>query len=324
MSQESDISRAARQVRQNAAMNDEQIREHVLGGIARNREPGFHFAGNFLDVSYDHVAADDARVSLEPWPHCVDADGQTNIGAVAMIADIALATSVRAAIGSDSARLATVSMHLQFTGRAATGRLEAHGACETFIRDAAARQGLSRVSLSSGGELLAIGTGAFMALPPPPGVTMHPVVTRRAAGRARLADEELDHRERQIVRHADDVLAARQPFIGAFWGYAPHKTATGAECVMANGGHVANRVGHVQGGLLVGLAASTAVAALPATWILSGISACFVSPGEGKELRAVSTVAHHGRETAVVRTEVTGPGGRRVLEATSTHARRKS
>ena len=59
--------------------------------------------------------------------------------------------------------------------------------------------------------------------------------------------------------------------------------------------------------------------ALPANWRLSGISAWYVSPGEGRTLRASSKVIHHGRLTAVVRTQVTGKNRRRVLEVVTTH-----
>ncbi len=302
------------------------IRDRVLRAIALNRAPGFHFAGNFLQVSYDKVAADDARVFLVPGPHCVDADGQVNLGAVAMIADIALATSVRAAIGSDSTRLATVSMHLQFTGARIEGRLEGRGAFEGFIAGAAARQGLARFSIDTGGTRICYGTGAFMALAPPPGVTMHPVVMARERATKPLEEGELDAGERAILRHADAALAAghgKAAFIERFWGYEPHRTEAGATGEMKNGAHVGNRVGHVQGGLLVGFGATTAVAALPATWTLASLTACFVSPGEGASLHALAKVAHRGRETAVVQTEITGAAGRRVLELLTTHARRK-
>ena len=150
------------------------VRDRVLRGIALNREPGFHYAGNFLGISYDVVAKGGTRVSLEPGPHCVDRDGQVNAGVVAMVADIALATSVRAALDSSTTRLATVSMHLQFTGAAMKGALRAEGEFQAFL-PAASPLGLSRVSIEAGGERACFGTGAFMALAPPPGVTMHPV-----------------------------------------------------------------------------------------------------------------------------------------------------
>jgi acyl-coenzyme A thioesterase PaaI-like protein len=303
------------------------IRDRVLRGIALNRAPGFHFAGNFLQVRYDKVAADDARVSLDPGEHCVDADGQVSLGAVAMLADIALATSVRAAIGSDSTRLATVSMHLRFTGARLEGRLEGRGIFEGFIDGAAARQGISRFAIDAGGKRACFGTGAFMALAPPPGVTMHPVVMERERNAGPLAETDLDPGEREILRHADAALTPgnrNSTFIARFWGYEPQRTGEGATSVMRNGAHVGNRVGHAQGGLLVGLGATTAIAALPASWALTSITACFVSPGEGASLHAEATLTHRGRETAVARAEVTGVEGRRVLEVLTTHSRRKS
>src|SRR5258706_11595247 len=108
-------------------------RARVLAGIARNRIPGFHFAGNFLGVSYDRVEAQATRVSLEPGPHCVDRHGETSIGAIAMLADIALAASVRAALDSMMTRLATVSMHMHFTGAPLGGRAQRVGAIPGFI-----------------------------------------------------------------------------------------------------------------------------------------------------------------------------------------------
>jgi len=96
----------------------------------------------------------------------------------------------------------------------------------------------------------------------------------------------------------------------------------GATATMKNGPHIGNRVGHAQGGIQLGLAAVTAAAALPANWALIGISGWYISPGEGTSLRARSEIVHHGRLTAVVRTQLTGKDGRRVLEAVTTHAGR--
>ena len=90
---------------------------------------------------------------------------------------------------------------------------------------------------------------------------------------------------------------------------------------MPNGPHAGNRVGHAQGGLLMGFGAVTASAALGEPWRLSALNAWFVSPGEGSGLRASSTAWHQGRDTAVVRTEIFGEDERRVLEMVSAHAR---
>jgi acyl-coenzyme A thioesterase PaaI-like protein len=301
-----------------------QIRARVLRAISANRTPGFHFAGHFFGVAFERIAAEGARLSLAGGAHVEDADGSVNLGVVAMLADIALASSIRAALGSGSTRLATVSMSLQLTGAPLRGRLEAEGHSQGFTEHAAARQGLARFSVSAGGRVACFGTGAFMPLAPPAGTTMHPVVREFAPEPPALDEASLDTRERAILARADEALARASPahaFIGHFLGYHAKRSDRGATATMPTGVHVGNRVDHVQGGILVGLGAATAAAALPATWKLSAISAWFVSPGEGDELQAQATVWHHGRDTAVVRTEVAIAGGRRVLEMVSAHAR---
>jgi len=184
---------------------------------------------------------------------------------------------------------------------------------------------LARVSLANGAGSVAFGSGAFIALPPPAGVQLHAVVRERV--QHELTESALTDAERTLLRPADAAIAradASHAFISHFWGGVVERTGDGARCVTSNGLQIANRVGHVQGGILVGLAAHTARAALGAEWKLSSISSWFVSPGEGDELTTQSTVEHRGRLTAVVRTRVTGAGGRRVLESVSSHALRDS
>jgi acyl-coenzyme A thioesterase PaaI-like protein len=154
---------------------------------------------------------------------------------------------------------------------------------------------------------------------------MHPAPNRRRDDPPpALAADSLERDERRIVRQAEAALARVASdggsFVERFWGYAPHKLASGAAAAMQNGPHIGNRVGHAQGGIQLGLAAVTAAAALPASWALTGISAWFISPGEGATLRARSEIVHHGRLTAVIRTRITGRERRRVLEAVTTHA----
>lgn len=294
----------------------------MLLGLARNRRPGLHFAGNFAGLAFDDVPHGESRLRMEVGPHLADTRGEASLGAAAMLADVALGVAIRSELAPES-RLATVALHLQLTGAPATGTLEAHGAFVSFLAGASGRQGLARVQVANGAGLVAFGTGAFMTLPPPPGVTLHPVVQERPD--APLAESELTAPERVLLAHADAALAragADRAFIDHFWGHVAEPTREGARCVTPNGMQVANRVGHVQGGLLVGLAASTASTALGDEWRLSSISSWFTSPGEGESLETRSTIEHRGRLTAVVRTEVLGLGGRRVLESVSSHALR--
>lgn len=290
----------------------ETIRRRVLRGIALNRTPGFHFPGNFLDVSFDRVSRKSVRLSIDPGPWCADAAGAADLGALAILADLALGASIRAQLARD-ARVATVSLALQFTGARRIGRLKAAGEFQGFYVGAAGRLGMSRVAVTGSAGQICYGTGSFMALAPPKGVTMHPVPLRkRGSPLPPLADEKnLNREEKKILQRADAALAGGGNFIGKFWG---------SDGQLQNGLHAGNRVGHAQGGILIALAATNAAAQLRGRWRLSAVTAAFISPGDGKVLRAKSTLIHHGRLTAVVNTRITGKNKRSVLEVVTTHS----
>ena len=285
------------------------IRRRVLRGLALNRTPGLHFPGNFLDVSFDRVSRRGVRLSLDPGPWCADAAGEVDLSALAMLADLALGASVRAQL-SREARIATVSFALQFTGAPRRGRLHARAEFQGFFERSAGRLGLSRVSVQGDAGQVCYGTGSFMALLPPKGMTMHPVPLRKrgSASPPLLTEFQLEESEREILERAEESLRKRN-FIESFWG-GP---------VLVNGLHAGNRVGHAQGGILIAMAAKSAAATLGGDWRLGAVTALYISPGEGRTLRARSTVVHQGRLTAVVNTFVTGKNGRRVLEVLTTH-----
>jgi uncharacterized protein (TIGR00369 family) len=296
---------------------EDQIRQRVLRAIALNRTPGLHFPGNFIDLSFDRVASDDTRVSYQ--------SDENDIGSLAVLADFALGTAVRADL-HPATRLATVSMTLELGAAPRAGVVRAASRCHGFAGEGDGRTGRSRVLLEDAGGEFGYGSGAFMVLKPPPQVALHPVPHRKRgdAEPALLAEGDLTPEELRILRHADEALErsakSGERFIRHFWGFLPQAARNAASCVMPIGPHVGNRVGYVQGGILLGLAAATAAAALPETWMLSGIAAGFISPGEGAALKAQANVVHQGRRVAVIRTEVTRSDGRRVLEVMSTHA----
>ncbi|MGA0024567.1 MAG: acyl-CoA thioesterase domain-containing protein [Burkholderiales bacterium] len=308
----------------------EQIRAQVLRGIALNREPGYHFAGNFLELSYDHVGTDYTALSVDVRPHCADADGQLNLSGFAILADLVMAAAVRAGLEPHT-RLATVTMNLQFSGAPRTGRLAGRGAMHGFVQGAAGRQGMSTLEIRNEAGLVCTGSATFMMLKPPKGVELHPVPHRRR-GENPTPDigGKLRPDENKVLAIANAVLADVRShggsFIQRFWGVQAKHVAGAAHSTVKNGPHIGNRVGHVQGGILLGLAAENAIAALTPHWSLTAISAWYISPGEGRSLKIKSRVVHHGRLIAVVRTEVTcrGKDGRprKVFELMTTHASR--
>lgn len=301
----------------------DSVLRQVLKGLALNRVPGWNFPGNFLEVSFDEVGPDSARLSLEPGPHCVDSDGQMNLGAVSVLADIGMAASMRQEIGLPT-RMATVAMSLQLTGAPRVGRLHSIGRFDGFFEGARGQQGLTRGEIRAGDVLVATASGSFMALGNREGTAPLPMRKRGVdAEVAPLTIAELNDEERDVFERARSASEpdARATFIERFWNFRPRRNAGGATTDFANGLHVGNRVGHTQGGLTFALAATTAIGALDPEWHLVAISAWYVSPGTGAALRAEASVVHQGGLTAVVRTRVSDPEGRTVLEAVTNHSR---
>ena len=167
---------------------------------------------------------------------------------------------------------------------------------------------------------------------PPKGVELHPVPHRRRGENPTpdIPGGKLLPDEKKIVAAAEASLAwVREhggSFVRHFWGVQSTHQPGGSHATVKNGPHIGNRVGHVQGGILLGLAAENASAALTPHWQLTALSAWYISPGEGRALKIRSKVVHHGRLVAVVRTEVTGKGHdgkrRKVFELMTTHAYR--
>ena len=304
--------------------SESQIRDRVLRGLALNRTPGYHFVGNFLDFSFDHVSEHDVRMAMDVGPHVAESNGDANYGALAVLADIALAANVRAG-HTPASRLATVQMNLQFTGAPMNGRLHAASKLQGYVDKITSRQGAGQVTITAHGKPVCFGYGTFMVLNPPKGVALYPMAHRKDSDPAiaPLKEAELQRDERKVLALADAALVDTHKgstFIRRFWGINTHVVTQGAAGLLKNGPHVDNRVGHLQGGVTMGLNIATAEASLPPTWTLSAVTAWYISPGEGRVIKAKSKIIHHGRLTSVVRTEITGKNKRRVMEMITTHA----
>ena len=300
------------------------IRDRVLRALALNRTPGFHFPGNFLELSFDQVAKTQTELSLEVGPHCADAQAEADMAAVAVLADFALGTAIRTNL-DPATRLGTVSMTLELGAARRESLVRATSRFHGFVGHGDGRIGRARVVLEGPAGEIGTGSGAFMVLKPPPNVELHPPPMRKRGDPAppALLPDELTQRELRVLQYAEAAAAragsAGEPFLQHFWGLLPERETDGASCTMANGPHVGNRVGHVQGGVLLALAAATANAGVAPGWTLGTISSAFIAPGEGATLRAHARLVHRGQRLAVVRTEVMREDGRRVLDAISTH-----
>lgn len=308
-------------------IDDHAIVKKALRAIALNRTPGYSFCGNFFDFSYDSADQDHSIVHVKPEAQSVGSSGQIHTVVQAILADMGLATCLRYNIG-DRHRTATVSLSLQFTGVVPNGDLVATSYSQAHLQGVQGRQGISQTRLTCGDELVAIGSAAFMILPMPEGTILPPVpwVSQKPPANPPLDLQSLNEKEEWILHRVRQSVAecekSGENFLSHFLTLAPQLVEGGSVCEVENGPHIGNRVGHVQGGIILAIGMVCASAALGDGWLLSGVTATYISPGEGDMIRAQAVVVHQGRMTAVVKTSVRSGSGKVALEVLSTHARR--
>jgi acyl-coenzyme A thioesterase PaaI-like protein len=304
------------------------IRERVLRAIAANREPGLHFGGHLLDIEWRRFEGDTACLAFKDGPHVRNASGTVDVGPLTFLADSALGNVARLGM-PPGVRVGTLRLQLQFTGAPLTGDVIAETRRLGYGENMGWRQVLTAGTLSAGGSIVCHASAEFAVLDPPPGVVLAPLPWQRAApapAPPRLDETDLNRAERELLATCDAALAKASPhasFIESLWSGAPRRVASGATNRVALGQHVANRVGHVQGGLLLAMAAATARMAAPSAMLLSSIGGFYISPGRGKALKVRSTLLHAGRRTAVIATGITTLSGERVLHAVSQHVARQ-
>ncbi|MFO7748072.1 MAG: hypothetical protein R6V42_09720 [Orrella sp.] len=311
------------------------IHQQVLRAIALDRTPGYHFCGNFLGLHFDGLEGNQARVTLPTTPWVTDDQGHIDPFAMGVLIDFALANAVRTAVVPE-ARLATVSLNLQLTGEPLVGDLTAHAELEGFFAQATGKLGMTRGRVFANGKVVAYGSATFMVLPAPKGKTLYPVpwIYRPVPQDLPPLDmETLSETEQWILARSQATLASLEPteteasskaraaFLEAFLGIEMMDSEQGSKVTIPNGPHVGNRVGHVQGGISLGLALYSANRALSKDWRCSGINASYVSPGMGAALASESVVTHRGRLTAVGRTQVKGDTEKVVLDVMTHHVR---
>ncbi len=299
--------------------------DHIARAMAGNREPGLHFPGFFLGLHAHAISQSGVHMSLPYGPHCANANGDVNISALAVLADLAAGVAVREHIGPNI-RMATLCLQLQFTGASARGDLHARTHCDGLLQGASATQGRAIGSIRSGHDAVCNIMASFATPSLPAGVNLVPMnwdLTGRAQANAPLTPKQMHVNERALVRRAKAALkssAHGHSFVEHLWGHIARPVKGGASNTVPLGLHNGNRVGHVQGGVLFGIAAATAQAALPTVSKLTGASAWYISGGTGHSLRLRSRILQHGRTVGVVLTQVVDQNKRIVLEMVTNHA----
>jgi len=302
----------------------EFIRSQTLRAISSNRAPGLHFAGYFFDLNVPRFEAGGVEFTIDPGPHCADAHGIVNRAALLYLADIALAGAIRVFVDPNS-RTATLMLRVEFTGEPARGLLTASGRGNGFSHTTALPECVASGRITCEGREVMRMSGTWVAPPAPPGVVVRGAPWEGGENGNEwplLKKNQLEANEKATVRNFEKALreAKNGDLLGALCNPRIKHTAKGATSRLAVGMHIGNRVGHVQGGFLLHAALATAEAAVPHHPLLTGASAWYISPGQGKAISARSTVLQRGRNIAVVRTELFSDARKLVIEVVSNHA----
>jgi acyl-coenzyme A thioesterase PaaI-like protein len=302
------------------AKTQDAILDRILRALHHYRAPGSSFAGDMLNLSSE-VVPGGTRMTLAPGVHVADAHGIVNPLCFSAFVDIALARAVRA-VTEYPARMATSFINLRLNGAPLKAPLVANGVFEGWSEGTEGRFASSHAELMGPDGPVGSASGQFVALGGPDMA----VRFYDAEHLAPLAVADLTDSEQAVFARAGDALRRAQSkgtsFISEFWDIAIEPTEGGARAIFRNGPHAANLVGHLQGGLQMGLAEVTASAVLGEGWAMTSLNACFIRAGVGEAFVTTSDVMHRGRTTAVLINRIRDEQGRLVLETTSTHAKR--
>lgn len=299
----------------------------VAHALRVNRAAKLNFPGIFMGLSGRQVDDESIDLEFEDGAWSRDGRGEVNWPALGVLLDIALGSVTRLK-SPVTQRPATVQLQVQMTGVPADGHVVAHGRFVEHSERTGVKQALTAGTLTCGDRVVAHASGAFLMLDLPEGVTQ----AREPWLREGLMDEvdtnaELDDAEREAIRRcslAERAATAEHPFVERFWCGVPKRGDGKSRLDVPVTPHLGNRVGHVHGGILLGMAVQVAGAAVPDSMMLSNVSAWFIRPGEGPRVKVRSKVVQQGRTLAVVRTQIVNDNGRLVLDVTSQHIARKS
>lgn len=290
----------------------------VLQALNANRTPGWQFPGHYLGLAFDEVTDFRAAVGMEIGAHCVDSRGQVSIEAVGVLADVAMANAARTRSGP-SARVATISARLSLAPLPTEGLLRATAEVQLRQGRAAIQLASTNLSIQADGIPFCTGEASFAVIDSNRITAPHPLPARSTLDITPPLDPSTLTPEESLVWHralqADSRSADNGDFIGRFWG-GPLKSCDGVAAMPIEGGlHIANRVGDIQGGVLLGLAGRLCTDILAPEWRLTDLAAQFIAPSPSAGIVMRAKALRIGRSVAFVECEVVDHTGRMTLRA---------
>jgi len=293
------------------------ILDRVLMGLARNRIPGYHFLGNFLHFSTEED--DNGTISkLTTGPHCVDAEGQIDLTFLGVFIDVAMANATRKAL-DHYGRLATLSLSLQLNGRPLVGVISARSTFHSLLDSKSRTQAYVQTELSNDDGPLGFGHTNFMIIETDPFVPK-----TQPSEMSPLTVDELTEQESQIYQQSVAALntdCGINNFSHAFYNLEAETSSQGAHGTFNNGPHIDNRVGHLQGGIQLGLACNVAQGAVGDEFGLTGVTVTYMRPGQGNTFNVISRIVSKGKSTALIETVIQDSNGKSIMQASTNYSR---
>jgi acyl-coenzyme A thioesterase PaaI-like protein len=295
--------------------------QRVQRTLVISREAGLAFPGVFMASSGRRAGDDTVIVTFKDDPAFRDGRGELDWCALGALVDAALGTASDVKTGPRVRP--TAHIELQMTGASTQGDIIVEGHFVAFSERSRVRQSLVSAAIKSGETLIGHASAAFVLLDLPDDKARMPWPWVPEGFRPAHQDSvTFDSNELKTLESCEIAEAAAteaHPFIEHFWCGIPEAGEGKAYLQVSVTPHVANRAGHVQGGLLLGTAVKVANTAAPQNMRLSNLSVYFVRPGVGPVLDVHSNVTQQGRSLAMVRTQIIGTSGKLVLETTSQH-----
>ncbi len=274
------------------------------------------FPAHFLDIFFEAAAADRSAAALmHAGAHCLDGAGRVSHAALAVLADVCMAAAVRAHAGRE-VRIATLTMRLSFGVLPAAGRLRATARVRMMPAQLAMNTAIAGIEIQDeGGHALCSGEATFAALENRQQTAHHPLPTASTLTGC-LQPDALTAQERAVWEHACACAGedrSGRSFLERFWALRPDSPAgmaAGTGWSVALGRHNSNRVGHLQGGAMLGMLASACSLAVEQRYGLVDIAVQYLDAAKEAPVALHAMPVRSGSNSAASHASLRGADGR--------------
>jgi len=276
---------------------------HVLRALHAARTPGWMFPAHLMDVYFEQEVSEQGAIALMSiGTHCLDAEGYVSKAAVTLLADVCMAASVRGYAGKN-VRVATVTMRVSFNQLPRYGYLRAVAKVQFLPADRAVPTAVVSVHIADqAGVLCATGEATFAVLENKHGTAEHPLPTQSTLVGC-LNSSDLNDEEQSVWKRAKESESHGLGALDHFWSLICPPSRTTENNIKRDievGKHNANRVGHLQGGILMALLARASETMLNDAYVLGDISVQYLEPVVGPCTQIEAKSLRNGRNTTFV------------------------